>query len=110
MSATSELKLIRLMLDDLFPITRSLSGPGNRQTLAYLQDIIPLTTSEIPSGGEVFDWMVPEEWRIRGAWIANANGKKIVDFEKCNLHVVGYSTPVNDRLTFSELEPKLHIL
>ena len=110
MSATSELKLIRQMLDDLFPITRSLSGPGNRQTLAYLQDIIPLTTSEIPSGGEVFDWMVPEEWRIRGAWIANANGKKIVDFEKCNLHVVGYSTPVNDRLTFSELEPKLHRL
>ena len=110
MSGNRELSVMREMLDDLFPITRSLTGTGNRQTLEYLQRFIPLTTREIQSGQKVFDWVVPDEWQIHAAWIAGPDGKKIVDFEECNLHVVGYSIPVNDRLTFAELEPRLHTL
>jgi len=105
-----ELTLIRELLDELFPIARSLSGAGNRATLDRLASVIPLKTHEIPCGTEVFDWIVPEEWRIRGGWIATANGERIVDFDENNLHVVGYSIPVNHRLLFSELEPKLHWL
>jgi len=106
----SELSVIREMLDDLFPIARSLTGEGNRWTLEYLQRFIPITTREIQSGQKVFDWVVPDEWQIRAAWIAGPTGERFVDFEECNLHVVGYSTPVNERLTFAELEPRLHTL
>ena len=110
MTDPRELTLIRELLDELFPIARSLSGAGNRATLDRLASVIPLKTHEIPCGTEVFDWIVPEEWRIRGGWIATANGERIVDFDENNLHVVGYSIPVNHRLLFSELEPKLHWL
>ena len=110
MTDPRELTLIRELLDELFPIARSLSGAGNRATLDRLASVIPLKTHEIPCGTEVFDWIVPEEWQIRGGWIATANGERIVDFDENNLHVVGYSTPVNHRLLFSELEPKLHWL
>ena len=110
MNTISELSVIREMLDDLFPIARSLTGEGNRWTLEYLQRFIPITTREIQSGQKVFDWVVPDEWQIRAAWIAGPTGERFVDFEECNLHVVGYSTPVNERLTFAELEPRLHTL
>ena len=110
MNAISELSVIREMLNNLFPIARSLTGEGNRRTLEYLQQFVPITTREIPSGQKVFDWVVPDEWEIRAAWIAGPTGERLVDFEECNLHVVGYSTPVNERLTFTELEPRLHTL
>lgn len=99
---------LQAFLKRLFPICRSLTGEGNRQTLRILQEIIPLDFLEIPSGESVFDWQVPPEWNIRDGWIKNDKGDKLVSFKDNNLHVVGYSCPVEKHLTFEELAPNLH--
>lgn len=93
----------------LFPICRSITGDGNRTTLRVLQEIVPLTVYEVPSGTRVYDWTVPEEWNIRDAWIADGRGRRIVDFRQSNLHVVGYSEPVRARLSWNDLKPRLHV-
>jgi len=99
------------LLVELFPICRSLTGQGVRDTLQILQDVFPkLSVHEVPSGTKAFDWTVPEEWNIREAWVKNSQGEKLVDFARSNLHVVGYSTPIRQQLSFSELRPHLHTL
>jgi aminopeptidase-like protein len=96
---------------DLFPINRSLTGDGNRETLRYIQDHLPdLKVSEIPSGTKAFDWEIPKEWRIREGWIADLFGRRIVDFSKCNLHVVGYSVPIDKIMSRDELDKHLFSL
>ena len=72
-------KEIEAYFDRLWPICRSLTGPGNRETLKILQEIVPLSVHEVPSGTEVFDWNVPPEWRIREGWIKTPDGRKICD-------------------------------
>jgi aminopeptidase-like protein len=92
---------------DLYPICRSITGDGTRRTLAMIQERIPLQVFEVPAGTQVFDWTVPKEWNIRDAYIAESNGKRVVDFHKSNLHVMNYSIPVHATMPIDELRPHL---
>ncbi|MEO1515624.1 MAG: DUF4910 domain-containing protein [Bacteroidota bacterium] len=94
----------------LYPICRSITGEGVRQSLRILQEYIPLEITEIQTGTKVFDWTVPKEWNIREAWIKGPNGQKIVDFAEHNLHLLNYSIPVHRQLSLEELQPHLHSL
>ena len=98
------------LMTELFPICRSITGNGVRQSLKIIQNHISLNVSEIPSGTEVFDWTIPREWNINDAYIKNSKGEKIVDFKKSNLHVLNYSIPINTKLSLQELLPHLHSL
>lgn len=96
---------------DLYPINRSLTGPGVRETLAYLKKLLPeLTVHEVPSGTAAFDWTVPDEWTMRDGYIEDESGTRLVDFKQNNLHVIGYSEPVDIWLNRYELEPYLYSL
>jgi aminopeptidase-like protein len=98
------------LIGELFPICRSISGDGFRETLEILQHHIPLETHEVPSGTRVFDWSVPNEWNIRDAYVRGPKGEKIIDFRRSNLHVVSYSVPVNRTVSLDELKKHLHTL
>ena len=95
---------------DLYPICRSITGDGVRETLHFIGKHIPVEIHEVPSGTKVFDWIVPKEWNIQDAYIKNARGERVVDFQKSNLHVVSYSQPVHATMTLEELLPHLHSL
>ena len=97
-------------IEALYPICRSITGDGVRQSLHLLQATIPLVLHEVPSGTEVFDWTVPKEWNIRDAYVKNATGQRVVDFQRCNLHVLNYSIPIRRKMTFAELRPHLFTL
>jgi aminopeptidase-like protein len=92
------------LIQRLYPICRSLTGNGVRQTLKILQEYVPLTVHNLPSGTPVFDWTIPKEWNIRDAYIKDPNGEKIVDFKNCNLHVLNYSTPMKRKVSLAELK------
>lgn len=95
----------------LFPITRSLTGEGVRQTLKMIQEHVPdLVIQELPTGTRCFDWTVPQEWQISEAYIEDPSGDRIIDFRNHNLHVVGYSMPVDETLELEELQKHLHSL
>ena len=97
-------------LHKLFPICRSLTGMGNRETLQVLQEIAPLKILEYPSNTRVYDWVVPREWGIRDGYIKNSRGETIVDFRQNNLHVMGYSQPIRKQMVWEDLEPHLYCL
>jgi len=98
------------LISQLYPICRSITGNGFRDTLRILQGYIPLEVREIPTGTEVYDWTVPKEWNINDAYIKNSQGKKIVDFKACNLHVVNYSVPVKEKISLDKLKEHLFTL
>jgi len=98
------------LAERLYPICRSITGNGLRETLRILQEEIPLTLHEIPTGTAVFDWVVPREWNIRDAYIRNSFGEKIVDFQKHNLQVLNSRTPVHALMHLKELRPHLFTL
>lgn len=92
----------------LWPITRSLTGYGNRKTLEILQELADIQIHETPSGTPCFDWEVPAEWNPREAWIRNSQGEIIVDFKQNNLHLLGYSIPYQGTLTYDELKEHIY--
>jgi aminopeptidase-like protein len=94
----------------LYPICRSITGDGVRETLAILAETIPLQIEEVPTGTQVYDWAVPKEWNVREAWIKDAEGRTVVDFKNHNLHLMSYSTPVKERLPLAELKKHIHTL
>jgi len=98
------------LVRELYPICRSITGNGVRETLAHLGRRLPLELREVPSGTPVLDWTVPREWNIRDAWVANEQGQRVIDFREHNLHVVNFSVPVQGRFTLDELKPHLHTL
>jgi aminopeptidase-like protein len=100
------------LIEELYPICRSITGDGLRDTLARIERELPapMIRTEVATGTQVLDWTVPREWNIRDAWIADASGARVVDFRASNLHVVNYSAPVRARMSLAELRPHLHAL
>jgi aminopeptidase-like protein len=98
------------LVERLYPICRSITGDGVRQTLDILGERLPLQRHEVPTGQHVLDWTVPMEWNVRGGWVRDARGKKLIDFERSNLHVMGYSAPIRARVSRAELLEHLHTL
>jgi aminopeptidase-like protein len=94
----------------IYPICRSITGDGVRQTLDHLARRIEIEVHEVPTGTQVFDWTIPREWSIRDAYIKNAAGERIVDFRKCNLHVLNYSRPIRAKLPLEELKKHVFTL
>ncbi|SHL56706.1 DUF4910 domain-containing protein [Bradyrhizobium lablabi] len=94
----------------IFPICRSITGDGVRQTLREVGAHIDLELHEVATGTPVLDWTIPREWNIRDAWIKNARGEKIVDFNRSNLHVMSYSVPVRQRMSLAELKKHIYTL
>jgi aminopeptidase-like protein len=97
-------------VSEMFPICRSITGNGVRETLKIIQGLLPLQIHEVPSGTKVFDWEVPKEWNIQSAYIKNSKGEKVLDFANCNLHVLNYSIPVHKKISLQELQPHLFYL
>lgn len=98
------------LLSELFPLDRSLTGNGVRETLERLSKVAPLTIREVPTGTRVLDWTVPREWNVREAYIRAPDGRKVADFAESNLHLVGYSVPVRARMPLERLKERLHSL
>jgi aminopeptidase-like protein len=98
------------LVADLYPLCRSITGEGVRETLRRLKSHINVTQHEVPSGTQVFDWTVPPEWNIRDAYVKNAAGERVIDFRESNLHVVSYSVPVRKRLSLAELKANVFTL
>ncbi|MEQ1897393.1 MAG: DUF4910 domain-containing protein [Vicinamibacterales bacterium] len=108
--ASSSGDALHRFVSELYPICRSLTGEGVRRTLAAIGRHIPLDVREVPSGTRVFDWTVPLEWNIRDAYVKDRAGRKVIDFARSNLHVMGYSEPVRARVAREELDAHLFSL
>lgn len=101
---------IYTLVRELYPICRSITGNGVRQSLAILGRHIPIDVTEVPTGTKVFDWTVPKEWNISDAYIENSSGERVVDFRASNLHVLNYSAPVRKVLSLDELKAHIYTL
>lgn len=101
---------IYVLVRDLFPLQRSITGAGLRATVRRLGEVVPLDVTDVSSGKQVFDWTIPDEWSIDEAFIENDQGRRVVDLRDSNLHVVGYSVPVDVTLSLPELRSHLHTL
>jgi aminopeptidase-like protein len=95
------------LIAELYPICRSITGDGLRETLKIIQKHIPLEIREVPTGTQIFDWTVPKEWNIRDAYVKNSKGEKIIDFQESNLNILNYSIPVKKTVSLKELKEHL---
>jgi aminopeptidase-like protein len=95
------------LASELYPICRSITGEGLRETLRRIAELVPLEIREVPSGTRVFDWTIPREWNVRDAYVADEHGERVIDFMASNLHLVNYSTPVDARMSLDDLRPHL---
>ena len=98
------------LIKELYPICRSITGEGVRETLRIIQKRVPLEIQEVPSGTKVFDWTVPLEWNVSDAYVMNRAGKRVIDFQSHNLHLMSYSVPVRKKMSLEELRPHLFSL
>ena len=98
------------LLKELYPICRSITGNGIRETLNIIKELIPISIHSIESETKVFDWEVPMEWNIKDAYIKNSKGEKIIDFKKHNLHILNYSIPFEKIISFTELKSHIFTL
>lgn len=98
------------LIKELYPICRSITGEGVRETLRIIQKRVPLQIQEVPSGTKVFDWTVPLEWNVADAYVMNRAGKRVIDFQSHNLHLMSYSVPVRKKMSLEELRPHLFSL
>jgi len=98
------------LMREIFPICRSITGNGVRQTLKKIQSILPIEIHEVPSNTKVFDWTIPKEWNIHDAFVKDPKGEKIIDFNNSNLHVVSYSIPIHKKMSLQELKSHIHTL
>jgi aminopeptidase-like protein len=103
-------KEMHRLIAELFPICRSITGDGVRETLRIVGGHVPLEIHEVPTGTQVFDWTIPKEWNINDAYIKNSRGDRIVDFRRSNLHVMSYSVPVRGRMSLEELKKHIYTL
>ncbi len=103
-------KQIEIYFNKLWPLMRSITGEGVRETHKILSELMPLKTIEIPSGTNVIDWTVPKEWNVNEAYIIDPNGEKILDVSKNNLHLLNYSIPFKGVVSKAELEKHLYSL
>lgn len=101
---------IYAMIAELFPIHRSSTGNGVRQTLKWISEKIPLEIHEVPTGTQVLDWVVPKEWNIKDAYVKNSKGERVIDYHKSNIHVVNTSIPVKTTMNLAQLKEKLHTM
>jgi len=98
------------LMAELYPICRSITGDGLRQSLRILQRVVPMELHEVASGTQVFDWIVPDEWNVRDAYVKNAGGEKVIDFQASNLHLLNYSVPIHQTMSLAQLVPHLYSL
>ena len=98
------------LISELYPICRSITGNGVRQSLDIIKKHIEIEKKEVATGTQVFDWNIPKEWNISNAYIIDPNGKKIIDFKKSNLHVMSYSTPIKKKIELEELKKHIHTI
>ena len=104
-------KQIYTFAKEIFPIHRSITGKGLRETLNKIKKINPsLQLKSLPSNQKVFDWKIPDEWNIKDAYVKDKYKKKIIDFKKNNLHLLGYSQPINKKITKKELYKNIFFL
>lgn len=101
---------LRALCETIYPINRSISGEGVRRTLAEMGRHVPIEITELPTGTPIFDWTVPKEWNVREAWLAGPDGRRVVDIADHSLHLLGYSTPVRERMSLAALRPHLFSL
>lgn len=103
-------KELHNFMAELYPICRSITGEGVRETLRAIQKRIPLEMYEVPSGTKVFDWTVPLEWNVTDAYVMNREGKRVIDFNAHNLHLMSYSSPVRKKMPLADLRDRKSVV